>query len=232
MLGGAALVILGLTFALGMLVGRQWARQTAPAAAVEPSRRSASAPRRGGLTEIDAERAARPQEKLTFYQTLTAPIGAAPVSVRAEGDPRAGQAPRAPADGGRVPARSDSESVRPGPARAQSPAPPPAEGTPTGQPGTASTLPVAGARATDGRPEGPGDWTIQVGVFRSLPQAESVRRQLAQGGFEAQVTPVGGEAGQARYRVRVGAFPSKDEAARVAERVRATRSLPTYVTPR
>jgi len=30
-LGGAVLVILGLTFALGLLVGRQWARQAATA---------------------------------------------------------------------------------------------------------------------------------------------------------------------------------------------------------
>ena len=39
-LGCAALMVLGLTFALGMLVGRQWARQMAPAVAAESGRRA------------------------------------------------------------------------------------------------------------------------------------------------------------------------------------------------
>jgi len=36
--------------------------------------------------------------------------------------------------------------------------------------------------------------------------------------------------GQARYRVRVGSFKARVEADRVAERLRAERSLATYVT--
>ncbi|PYO55551.1 MAG: hypothetical protein DMD83_19060 [Candidatus Rokuibacteriota bacterium] len=38
------------------------------------------------------------------------------------------------------------------------------------------------------------------------------------------------EDGQVRYRVRVGAFRTREEAVRTAERVRADRSLPTFVT--
>ena len=86
-LGGAVLVILGLTFALGMLVGRQWARQTPPALAAEPTRKAPPA-RRSGLSDLSADRPAAPQEKLTFYQTLTAPLGPVPVSGRADITPK------------------------------------------------------------------------------------------------------------------------------------------------
>jgi len=51
-LGVAALVILGLTFTLGILVGRQWARHTPPQVAAEPTRKAAPTSRRSGLTEL------------------------------------------------------------------------------------------------------------------------------------------------------------------------------------
>jgi len=38
------------------------------------------------------------------------------------------------------------------------------------------------------------------------------------------------EDGEVRYRVRVGTFRTREEAARMAERVRSDRSLPTFVT--
>ena len=58
-LGGAVLVILGLTFALGLLVGRQWARQTANAViASVASPQAGRRPRRSGIAaETMADRA-------------------------------------------------------------------------------------------------------------------------------------------------------------------------------
>ena len=38
--------------------------------------------------------------------------------------------------------------------------------------------------------------------------------------------------GVARYRVRVGTYRSREEAVSAAERIRAQRSLPTFVTPK
>src|SRR5262249_4738517 len=80
-----------------------------------------------------------------------------------------------------------------------------------------------------GRQDSIGTWTVQAGVFTSLQQAVLLRKQLADKGFEAQVSPTAA-GGQVRYRVRVGAFSSKDDAVRAAERVRSDRPLTTYVT--
>jgi hypothetical protein len=60
-LGGAVLVILGLTFALGLLVGRQWARHSATAVVagvIESAKKPVTATRRGGIAaETMADRA-------------------------------------------------------------------------------------------------------------------------------------------------------------------------------
>jgi cell division protein FtsN len=214
-LGGAALMVLGLTFALGMLVGRQWARQTPPAAVAESGRRAAAAARRSGLAAASAERAAEPQEKLTFYKTLTAPLGAVPASGKAElapkpqpaAKPRAAPAPTAD----RV---SDPQTVR-------------ADGA--ALPARAPVEDRLGAGDGE-RPAASADWAVQVGVFKSSQQAERVRKKLTDGGFPARVTPVSGGDGQTWYKVRVGGFKTRDEALKTAERVRADRALPTFVT--
>ncbi|HWP75301.1 MAG TPA: hypothetical protein VNU03_12345, partial [Methylomirabilota bacterium] len=64
-LGGAVVVILGLTFALGLLVGRQLARSSlaaGPPSASEAARKvGAPAPRRGGIAaETMADRPPEP----------------------------------------------------------------------------------------------------------------------------------------------------------------------------
>src|SRR4029077_16719546 len=82
LLGGGVILVLVLTFALGIAVGRKWSsRGEHDQTAAEPARKSAApVPRRSGLTDPAPERP--PQEKLTFYQTLTAPrpAGAPPAA--------------------------------------------------------------------------------------------------------------------------------------------------------
>jgi cell division protein FtsN len=207
-LGVAALIILALTFTLGMLVGRQWARQTQPAVAAESARKAPASPRRGGPTETGTERGPRLQEKLTFYQTLTAPLGAVPTQTKGDATPGAGAPPKARANGERTPPRGTE------------PVPPRATG--------AETQAKARLASVETRAE----WTVQVGVFKSPQQAAGVKRQLAEKGFEAEVAPMTGDDGHLRYRVRVGTFRSKEDAVRTAERVRSDRSLPTFVTVR
>ena len=242
-LGGAALVALGLTFALGMLVGRQWARQTSPAAVADSVRRTAVAPaRRSGLGEASAERPAPPPEKLTFYKTLTAPMAVLPLSGRAEVSPK----PQPAAKPGTTSAPAVDRAQDPAPARGDGPALPskapgvaPAEDGPAVTaseerrgPGPGMTVEPSGSRrgAGEERREESAGWAVQVGVFKSAPQAERVRKELADGGFPAQVTPLSGHDGQVWYRVRVSGLKTRDEALRTAERVRADRSLPTFVT--
>jgi cell division septation protein DedD len=87
------LVLLGLTFLLGVLVGRQWARSTEG-----PARATGDAPEPGAVRRLGAgsetspdERPGRAepardealpaiQERLTFYRALPAPLAAGPPS--------------------------------------------------------------------------------------------------------------------------------------------------------
>jgi len=218
-LGGAGLVVLGLTFALGMLVGRQWARQAAPAVAAESGRRVAAAARRSGLAELGGERVPAPTEKLTFYKTLTAPLGDAPLSGKAEPAPKSPPAPKShtpPAPStDRAPAPQERRAEGPAASPPRAPAPPAEDGLAQGG------LERSAARS---------DWVVQVGVFKSSEQAERVKKKLTDGGFPAGVTAVGGSDGETWYRVRVTGFKTRDQAVRTADRVRADRALPTFVT--
>lgn len=92
----AGLVILVATFAVGVLVGQYWGRSTAFLAGREgraegPGARPARIRRLGERPEEDA--APEIQDKLTFYQTLTAPLTNGPPP-----PPRqpAGEAPKPP----------------------------------------------------------------------------------------------------------------------------------------
>ncbi len=89
----AAVVILALTFTLGVLVGRQWGAR--PAEIAEGSRKPAALSRRA-LGEVEGERPREVGEKLTFYQTLTAPLGPTGQSSRARAEERPSAAAAAP----------------------------------------------------------------------------------------------------------------------------------------
>lgn len=209
----AALVILALTFTLGMLVGRQWTRPASQAATPDAARKGAVPVRRGGLGEMEAERPRGLSEKLTFYQTLTAPLG--PTNSHAKGKSE---------EKGRPEARPRPEA---GPAADASPK---AEGV--ARPVTAPGEP-GGSRV-----EGPGRaspatgtvWTVQVGAFKNRKQADAVQRALSGAGFPAEITALTAEDGQPRHRVRVGWFKTRSDAEQMAERLRAERALATYVT--
>jgi DedD protein len=217
MLGGALLVVLVLTFALGLLVGRQWARPASPAASPsvsEAARKAAPPPaRRGGIAaETMADRGTESTEKLTFYQTLTEPLAA-------QGAPH-GPEPK-------------TVAVKPSPAPPAPPAPPPAApAAPTPAAPSAAALPPAQSKVTVAPPApaaGP-PWTIQVAAFKNRKQADDMRQQLVSSGLEAYVATIAGQEGQARYRVRVGTFKSREEAGAAAERLRGSRSLSVFVT--
>ena len=220
-LGGAVLVILGLTFALGLLVGRQWARQAATAVVAgvtEPAKKPAAAPRRSGIAaETMADRAPESTEKLTFYKTLTEPLdGAAP---KPEAKPVAIKIP--PATPSTQPPPAPPVAAKP------APAPPPAQSV---------SLPPAPGKAQDSKttnaPGPSAPYTIQVGAYKNRRQADDSRQQLVSAGLDAYVVTLAAQEGGARYRVRVGTYRSREEAASAAERLRTQRSLTTFVTPK
>ena len=217
-LGGAVVVILGLTFALGLLVGRQLARSSlaaAPPSVSEAARKAgAPAPRRGGIAaETMADRPPEPTEKLTFYQTLTEPLNGGPARPEAK------------------PVTVKVSAPSPAPPAAAVPAPTPAP--PVSLPPAAGKAPVPAAPAAPAAsPAAASPWTVQVGAFKNRRQAEDTRQQLATAGLEAYVASVAAQDGQPRFRVRVGTYRSREEAAAVAERIRAQRSLTAFATPK
>ena len=241
-LGCAVVVILGLTFTLGLLVGRQWARgsvaSVAPSASEAVRKASAAPSRRGGIAaETMADRVPEPTEKLTFYQTLTEPLDTG-------GPPRSEPKPvtvpvtvkvSAPAPEPKPTAARVSAPSAPAPAPVTPPAPPapPASVSLPPAPGrrAATPPPVAKAPAPPAHAHSASAWTVQVGAFKNRRQAEDTRQRLTAAGLEAYVASVASQDGQPRFRVRVGTYRTREEAAVVAERIRGQRSLTAFVTP-
>jgi cell division septation protein DedD len=208
----AATVVMGLTFALGVLVGRQWGRSAAAGGMTESAaRKTVPAGKRGGLSGESVETAAVDQ-KLTFYQTLTAPLGrgSADASPRHDNKPKSGSSPEA--------GRGEPSTPPPYPyaSRAE---------TSVGKPESIAADDKSAAEQS-------GPWAVQAAAFKTQAQADALQKQLKKSGLDAYVTQMTGSDGQVNYRVRVGTFMSKAEAQRVAERVRGERSLAAFITPK
>jgi cell division protein FtsN len=94
------------------------------------------------------------------------------------------------------------------------------------------TAPPPPAKGSPPRPAEPlGEYTVQVGAYKLAEPAEALRATLTAAGWDARV--VGAElADGVRYRVQVGAYPTRDAARLAAARLAAERGLPTLVTPR
>jgi DedD protein len=262
-LGGAVLVILGLTFALGLLVGRQWARHSATAVVagiIESAKKPVTATRRGGIAaETMADRAPESTEKLTFYKTLTEPLDGPASAPKAEAKPVAIRIPPATPSSLPPPAPVAPVMAKPVPAPppAQSVSLPPAPARPAGgkpADGKATDAQAMDSKTTNGKPADGGSagaisgpphtntsasaavpsvpYTIQVGAYKNRRQADDLRQQLASASLDAYVVTLAAQEGVARYRVRVGTYRSREEAASAAERLRTQRSLTTFITPK
>ena len=212
LIGGAGIAMVAATFVVGVVVGRKWPEPDVAAHAPSERAKKASSPttpRRSGLVEPAPERA---PEKLTFYHTLTAPIG--------------------PTVSTPVVAAAKPPEPTPRPAPERTPA-----DRPVAAPAVVSPPKVVKPAAVESRPASPpaaparsGDWAVQVGAFRDRVQAETVRKRMAASGFDAYLAAVEAGPGDVRYKVRLGGFPSREDAGRVAERVRSEQSLAAFVT--
>jgi cell division septation protein DedD len=74
-----------------------------------------------------------------------------------------------------------------------------------------------------------GKTVIQVFSSAEQDQAERIQKDLAGSGQPAYLSPVK-VGGTTMYRVRIGPFGSRDEANKVAERVRKSHKLDTWIT--
>lgn len=194
------LVLLSLSFLLGVLVGRRWAGGQQREAQVEKEAVLAGG---RGPKGRELERLPQIQERLTFYQTLTAPPGSTPPTLASK------------APDGRAPVKEAEKEQglsgkRGAPADALS--------------GSSTAL---GAVPAQGQP-----WTLQVGAYRRQNQAAALQRSLIASGYDAYLTMVSGPDGTVHYRVRVGNYPTRAAAEKVSERLRAERSLVSLVIPR
>jgi cell division protein FtsN len=222
----AGLAVLGLTFALGVLVGRQWSRPQPSLAQVsrpeaEPAAERRPQTRRSALVESAAERAREGGERLTFYQTLTAPLGVSATAPEARARAEAPARPEhARAD---LPPRPDAVARTEAAARPENP------GREAGPRVASSPAPAPPARPAPATAPEPSAWTVQVGAFKERAPAEALQRQLAGAGLDARLADVPPTEGQPRYRVRVGKYGSKVDAQRAAERLRHERALATFV---
>ena len=245
--GGRELVILGavfcliasLVFAAGVMVGREMAR--AKGAGRAEMGREHRSPEPDGLRGPEAPvktAAAKAEEKVTFYRTLTAPTQDLPQvgkpTIEERIIPKDDPAPTGTVD----PA---PEAARPAPELAPAPSKPPkaADAASAPRPARAAKAPAAApARpaptqvAAAGSTSDPDAWTVQVSAFRSRSLAEELRARLAARGFEAYVSPAMSEDGRPRYRVRVGSYTARGDAERVAADLRGERGLSPLITTR
>jgi len=237
--------VCGLTFGLGVVVGRGLGVRAARPESKLTARPGMDAEDgAGGRGEPSGKAApARAEDKLTFYRTLTAPTPDLPPVGKPTIEERI--VPREAPVAAPVAASPPSEATAGAP-RERTPTP-----TGRGRPAVAgagrvaATRPATVAAATPpGAPlpaeallavPTPGDpplWTIQVSSFRSRALAEELRARLVTRGFEAYLLSAATEEGRVRYRVRVGSYASRTEAERVAADLRGERTLSPYVTPR
>jgi len=108
---------------------------------------------------------------------------------------------------------------------AQAPAPPVVRPAPAVPPAAA---PPAPAVASTAKPQPAADgWFLQVGAYRSRPNADRQAQALTAKGYSATVA--GGAAGSL-YRVRVGPFTDRPEAMRAQSRLRSEEGLGSSVT--
>ena len=87
----------------------------------------------------------------------------------------------------------------------------------------ASAAPLPGTTAT-------GAFRVQVISVSSRAEAEAEAKRLSRRGFSARVEPGSGPKGTI-YRVRVGPFPSREEAVRATERLASEGRRGTWIVP-
>lgn len=116
------------------------------------------------------------------------------------------------------------------PGRGATPEPPPPPPPPAGAaPGQPSPQPSAQPSTAPSGSLATGDLVIQILVSSEEAKAREVLDRLRSHGFRAFLSPVT-DRGRTLYRVRVGPFEQKSEAEAVAERLRATLGLETWIT--
>ncbi|HEX5761461.1 MAG TPA: SPOR domain-containing protein [Thermoanaerobaculia bacterium] len=208
------LVCLVTAFFSGVWVGREGAGPT------EEAQAAAAAPPREGAA----------LEEFEFFEEGEGRAAGAAAAPQAE--------PPAPEPEGPTTLREDLEGGAPrelgdDPVEPEEEAEPAPDDTAADEPEPA---PVPAVRPPPPPPVSPepardtgGTAVIQVFSSAEEDQATRIRDRLASAGYKAYLSPVD-VAGRTMYRVRIGPFSSRAKAQEVAERVRKSHRLDTWVT--
>jgi DedD protein len=209
----SATVVAVVIFLCGVMVGR--GVPTARQAAAEPIEADVLAPDETGAPAA---------ESTGGDTTEGAPVAPAPLEyaeIVSEQPPA--ERPLKPASPARQPFAAETAVARAEtPARA---APAVAASKPVGKPAAkpeAATAPAPAAAA-------PGGFQVQVAAYQAKVDASSVRDRLVRKGYPAFVTEATTSAGT-WFRVRVGGYPTRDEAQAVATRLKREEQLEPWVT--
>jgi DedD protein len=89
-------------------------------------------------------------------------------------------------------------------------------------------LPSADRAAAPGA-RAAGKLAVQVGAFAESRAAEQLAESLRGAGLPVYVSPSAAAEGQQRWRVRVGPVATREEADRIASRLKTKEKLPTWV---
>ena len=104
-------------------------------------------------------------------------------------------------------------------------APPDVAAAPPVVPPSLPTADRAAAPAASKR----GKLSVQVGAFAESHAAEQLAESLRGSGLPVYVSPSAAAAGEQRWRVRVGPVATREEAERIASRLKTKEKLPTWV---
>jgi cell division septation protein DedD len=132
----------------------------------------------------------------------------------------------APAPGTAAPAPAADVAAAPPAAPEQGPAAPAVAKAPVNAAAASAEMPPAPELGS--LSERSARLAVQVGAFGDAASAQKLSDSLRTQGFRAFVSPSTGEAGQ-RWRVRVGPMASREEADRVAAKLKSEARLPTWV---
>jgi DedD protein len=221
-------VAMGLSFALGLLVGKRAARLAiSPAQAAEP------------LAQVDADGALH--HELTFYSRLTSPA-----PERAAGGRPAPSSPPAPRAAPPTTVAPVAAPLAPATPVAPSEGPPPATTSSpettlasTAAPSAAASKPSPSPSPSDGAsaevvaelasgPARKGDFTVQVSSFQTADEARAYAASLERKGYKPFVVAGKVKGKGTWYRVRLGAF--KDAAhAQGAKNLLARADIPAWI---
>jgi cell division protein FtsN len=193
-------------------------------------------------TKSDPQEAPHPAPGSTLLEDLGGrkkPAAQTPPPAAAQEEPAAPPQAR-PAQEAPVPAASDPAQERrdrrKARAAAAAAATPDAQETPAEAPPEPTAKPAKTAAKTGKAAKGAaapatpkGSYVIQVFSSADQSQADRIRAKLVAGGQKAYLSPID-RGGRTMYRVRVGPFKSRDEAQKVADKVRKGYKLDTWVT--